>query len=162
MSNVFPGDEGVVRVKVKDVKGDHVLVDSVNPPLREFWFPAAYFERVEQGAASLDNEKRLASGGIAAVPEPTVGGAGKAIAVDEQATMKDQAVAHVMSKGYDRVAAEKIVEEVGTKTIVADRDDEKREAEREKYRLEQASKKEPTADAGNQNQAQAPVPEKPN
>src|SRR5437660_4424769 len=90
MSNVFPGDEGVVRVKVKDVKGDHVLVDSVNPPLREFWFPASYFERVEQGAASLDNEKRLASGGIAAVPEPAMIGAGKGIAVDE-VSMKDQA-----------------------------------------------------------------------
>ncbi len=61
MSNIFPGDEGVIRVKVKDTRGDHVLVDSVNLPVREFWFPASYFERTAQGAASADNEKRAAT-----------------------------------------------------------------------------------------------------
>jgi len=147
MSNIFPGDEGVVRVKVKDTRGDHVLADSVNLPVREFWFPASYFERTAQGAASTDNEKR------AATPEPATL-ASTAVAVEEAPpSQKEQAIAHVMSKDYDRVAAEKIVEEVGTKTILADRDEERKEIEREKQRLEQASKGEPTLDA---NQAQAP------
>jgi len=170
MSNVFPGDEGVVRVRVKDVKGDHVLVDSLNAPMREFWFPATYFERSTQGAASLDNDKRVASG---AAPEPAIRpGSGAAVAVDEQASAKEQAINHVMSKDYDRVAAEKIVEEVGTKTILADRDDEKREAEYEKNRLERAKAGESTPDNA-QNQARDPgapmqtgtgsdKPEKPN
>ncbi len=139
MSNVFPGDEGVVRVRVKDVKGDHVLVDSLNAPMREFWFPATYFERSTQGAASLDNDNRAASTGAA--PEPAIRpGSGTVVAIDDQASAKEQAIAHVMSKDYDRVAAEKIVEEVGTKTILADRDDELREAAERKQRLEQANK----------------------
>ena len=157
MSNIFPGDEGVIRVKVKDTRGDHVLVDSVNLPVREFWFPASYFERTAQGAASADNEKR------AATSEPATL-AGTAVAVEEApASLKDQAIAHVMSKGYDRVAAEKIVEEVGTKTILADRDDEtseRRRAQQEAARASLAGAA-TTADPGNQNKAQTP-PKPPN
>src|SRR6266704_5894406 len=138
MSNVFPGDEGVVRVKVKDTRGDHVLVDSVNLPVREFWFPATYFERTVLGVAAMDSLKRQEAGagafGLAGAPEPAIRpGSGVAVDVAEPASLKEQAIAHVMSKDYDRVAAEKIVEEVGTKTILADRDDERKEIEREKH-----------------------------
>jgi hypothetical protein len=161
MSNIFPGDEGIVRVRVKDVKGDHVLVDSLNAPMREFWFPATYFERSTQGAASLDNDKRAASAD--APPEPAVrAGNGAAVAVDEQASAKEQAIAHVMSKDYDRVAAEKIVEEVGTKTILEDRDDELRETAERKQRLEQANKAAAEPGAPMQAGTGTDKPEKPN
>lgn len=121
---LFIGDEAFVAVKIKDTRDLHVLVESVNPPVREFWFVGSTVTRTTQGAASLDAEKR--SQAPAAAPEPS-SGTGTALDAGGAAqnaaavlTDREKAIAHVMSHDYDRDAAEKIVEEQGTQTILAD------------------------------------------
>jgi hypothetical protein len=128
-AQLFEGDEVVLRAKVTGVQGEHVLTVTVEPPNRELWFQSSVVERSAQGPASLDADKRANAAaapapGPIAVPSPT-----SAPAPAEQAiSPREEAILHVMSHNYSREAAERIVEDHGTKQILADKADEEKEA----------------------------------
>lgn len=120
---LFIGDEIVLRAKVKDLTGGHVLTECLHPPVREYWFVGAAVERVVRGAASVAAEK-TENAANAAAPAAVDPNPPAAQTVPGPASLREQAITHVMKAGYERPAAEKIVEEQGTATILADRDAE--------------------------------------
>jgi hypothetical protein len=122
-TQLFEGDEIILRAKVTHVQGEHVLTVTAEPPNRELWFQSSIVERSGQGPASLDADKRAAGAEAPAAPGPVaVPSPGSAPAPVEEAIL------HVMSHNYSREAAEKIVAEHGTKQILADKADEQKEA----------------------------------
>lgn len=125
---LFIGDEVVLRAIVKDVRDGHVLTNCIHAPVREFWFTATAVERTAQGAASRSADTVIPiSPAVPASPAAAENAAAPAAPVNVAVnpnSPREQAIAHVMSHDYDRVAAEKIVEEQGTSTILADRDAE--------------------------------------
>src|SRR6266852_3660079 len=121
-SALFTGDEGVLRFKIIDVREGSILTTSFEPPHREYWFHGSLIERTAQGAASKEADR---AGAAAAAPAalavsapgpaensvaPVATGTETTTAVDQitvdQVTPREQAIAHVMSKGRDRAAAE--------------------------------------------------------
>jgi hypothetical protein len=126
-TQLFEGDEVILRAKVTGVQGEHVLTVTIEPPNRELWFQSSVVERSAQGPASLDADKRAAAApapGPALVPSPT-----SSPAPAEQALSPvEEAILHVMSHNYSREAAERIVAEHGTKQILADKANEEKEA----------------------------------
>lgn len=123
---LFIGDEIVCRGKVKDVRDGHVLVDCVHAPVREFWFVTTQTERTAQGAASLGADTQSKAAAAPPAPTPIAQAPANenannlAQTVADPNSPREKAIAHVMSHNYDRPAAEKIVEEQGTATILAD------------------------------------------
>jgi hypothetical protein len=119
-TELFAGDEVVCRVRVTGVQGEHVLTTTIEPPNRELWFQSSVLERTEQGCASLDADKWAAAKAAAPAPAP---------APAEQAiSPREEAILHVMSHNYSREAAERIIEDHGTKQILSHKADEEREA----------------------------------
>jgi hypothetical protein len=129
---LYAGDEIVMRASVIDVVNGHVLTHSIEPPNREFWFAGNLVERSAQGLASRDADRRAAL--PIAVAAPAAAAAAPVATLTEKPadqldptaplSLKEQAIAFAMTKGYKRDAAEKIVEEHGTRYILSDRDEE--------------------------------------
>jgi hypothetical protein len=126
-SELFIGDEGVLRFRITDVRGGSILTTSFEPPHREYWFAGPLIERVAQGNASFEADRREALAPAAPAAVAPVGTVTQEVTADP-ASLREQAIAFVMSKGRDRAIAEKIVEEYGTRLLLEDRDEESRQA----------------------------------
>jgi hypothetical protein len=168
---IFIGDEFIARFKTVDVRDGSVMGTSFEPPYREYWFHGALIERTAQGKASFEADRQAAIGKTAAAPvaeAPNPADPAKTI----ELSLREQAIAHVMSKGRDRAAAEKVVEEYGTRMILEDRDEEAK-ADKARELAEASAGSAPAsqqssgpADAGSaagtaQNEAPAPDAKKP-
>lgn len=137
-SSLCIGDEITCRAIVTDVSDGHVLTTTVEFPHKELWFQGNLVERTVQGAASKDADRRVGVGGAApaapasvpiAIAEPSDGGTvATAVAEPAELSPREIAILFAMSKGYTREAAEKVVEEHGTRYILADKAEEEAEA----------------------------------
>lgn len=134
-SQLFEGDEVVLRARVTHVQGDHVLTVGLEAPAREFWFQGNVVERTAQGAASLDADKHANDVPVAAAPGPisVVTQAG-ATAERTDVSKREEAIAFVMTKlyhdteqTYTKEQATAVVDEYGYGNILEDRDAEERQ-----------------------------------
>lgn len=137
-SELFVGDEVVLRAKITHLQGEHALTRTPFPIDREFWFPGSYLERTAQGAESVEADRKAAAPAVVVVPGPTPAGGAAGMLTEAEApapSKREQAIAFVMTKTYrdtertyTREEAESVVDEYGYGHILDDRDEEDRQA----------------------------------